>query len=105
MRLLEKLKALHKARQSHQEVEEILRQAIAAKRRSIAAKEQLVEIMDMLIINSINLIESLEFAEKQTHPPSASGQYKYYDYGKQGVSELIRFFEDTPQSKLNPREQ
>ncbi|OAG28835.1 hypothetical protein NEDG_00974 [Nematocida displodere] len=75
----------------------LLKKAIAAKERSIREKEKLVEIIDMLIVNTINLAEEVAFSETKTFDTFYRGSCNECP---QNVSKLVVFFEEALAKKL-----
>lgn len=71
-----------------------------AKIRGIIEKEGEIEFLEMIMVNNINMIEEIQFAmrRKADQPPAehalplTPGSYKYYEYGKQGVDDLVHFY-------------
>ncbi|KAI5190881.1 hypothetical protein NECID01_1176 [Nematocida sp. AWRm77] len=95
MRLVEQLSGVQKAAQDNKEVEKLFKQAIELKRKSIGTKEQLAELINMVVLNNINFVQTIEFAEKQSAASTALKLHRNArTLTKQGVSDLIKFFEE-----------
>jgi len=91
MGIAERLVNSDLVREGREEARAILEKAIALKEKSVRQKEGMVELVEMLIINTINMVEEIEFVEKKTGGGKEREQAKAQE-GARGVAELIKFF-------------
>lgn len=111
--MFERLEQLKRACKNKKEIAALIKQAAAAKQKSIESKEKLLNIMDMLIINRINMVEEMQFIENRSrivpafcNPDSVSSINARLFSGSQRtahsltkVPELVEFFENSYKTK------
>jgi len=74
---------------------EVLNEIRAQKIREVLRKEEEIEFLRMMVINNINLIEEMDFATRlKSHEAAeiSENEYKYYNYGKSNVDDLVGFY-------------
>ncbi|KAI5191079.1 hypothetical protein NEMIN01_1348 [Nematocida minor] len=107
--MFERLEEIKQVCKDRKEFAALVKQAIEIKEKSIESKEKLLELMDMLIINRVNMVEEIQFIEKRKEiqklhsyiesSASISAGFRLECdsalYSSMGVSELVKFFEDS----------
>ncbi|KAI5173172.1 hypothetical protein NEFER03_2132 [Nematocida sp. LUAm3] len=79
----------------HEEIEELIQEAVQTKQKRMDLKHSLIEIADMLMINRINLLAEMEFVANKTKAKAL-----HYQTEKKKVSELVEYFSEKT-SKIN----
>lgn len=115
--MFETLKGIKQVRKEKKEIEDLIKQAIETKKKSIESKERLLELMDMIIINRVNMVEEIQFVEKrQEISKTVSSNTRSSLLSKAdrlecdtqmhkslSVSDLVRFFDKYAQTEDQKR--